>query len=332
MEPLVLPERASDFSRITPPERIEIPFLLELMAAEGHCDDGYQDLKRLGPFWKAWREWKGSCYASQDFSPRQKKMCDLKKDCCPMSWLYRNGGHFTSTMVYNSNSDFQLWRGAIVMDKYKTKEQLVKELAELRQRITKSEKSEVELKRAEEKLRESENGFRAIANYTCDCESWIDPEGKLIWVNPAVFELTGYTVDECMVMADYPLALIDEKDRSKIAGYLGEAIRGSSGKNVEFRLRCKDGSLKWGAVSWQPIYDDHGSSLGVRSSVRDITDRKQAGEALIASEEKYRRFFEDAILGYFSPRLRERSLRSIRPTPACLATHLRPNLRQPYGT
>ncbi|HEY3276414.1 MAG TPA: PAS domain S-box protein [Syntrophorhabdaceae bacterium] len=185
------------------------------------------------------------------------------------------------------------------MDKYKTKEQLVKELAALRQQITNSGKSEVELKRAEEKLRESENRFRAIVNYTYDCESWTDPEGKLVWVNPAVFELTGYTVDECMGMADYPLTFIDERDRSTIARYVGEAIRGSSGKNVEFRLRCKDGSLKWGAVSWQPIYDAHGSSLGVRSSVRDITDRKQAAEALIASEEKYRRFFEDAVLGIF---------------------------------
>ena len=135
-------------------------------------------------------------------------------------------------------------------------------------------------KRVEEALRESESRFRAIANYSYDCECWLDTHSNLLWINPAVFRLTGYTVDECMAMADFPLPLIHREDRAGVGVLLANAARGTSANDEEFRIRCKDGSLKWAAVSWQPIYDVDGSPLGHRSSVRDITDRKQAEEKI----------------------------------------------------
>jgi len=137
-----------------------------------------------------------------------------------------------------------------------------------------------ERKRMEEKLRESEDRFRAIAYYSYDCENWFDSNGKLIWVNPAVYRLTGYTVEECMAMPNYPLPLFDGEDKYRLASYLAQAAQGSSANDVEFLIRCKDGSQKWVAASWQPIYDGNGSSLGHRSSIRDITDRKRAEEKI----------------------------------------------------
>ena len=40
--------------------------------------------------------------------------------------------------------------------------------------------------------------FRAVADYTYDWESWHGPDGELIWVNPAVERITGYSVAECI--------------------------------------------------------------------------------------------------------------------------------------
>ncbi|MCY2988650.1 MAG: PAS domain S-box protein [Planctomycetota bacterium] len=139
-----------------------------------------------------------------------------------------------------------------------------------------------DLKRAEEELRKSEERFRAIADYTYDWESWIDTAGKLVWVNPAVLTFTGYSVDECLAMPDFPLPLIVETDQERIVAQLTEAVnQETTGHNLEFRVWCKDGSVKWGAVSWQPIYDSGGVHLGYRSSVRDITRRKQSEEHLV---------------------------------------------------
>lgn len=137
--------------------------------------------------------------------------------------------------------------------------------------------------------RDREVRFRAIADYTYDWETWFAPEGEPLWVNPAVERMTGYSVEECMAMPDYPLPLIDPLDRDTIARLLREARQGSSGNDHTFRILRKDGSLCWAAVSWQPIRDDEGAPLGVRTSVRDITKRKSAEEAMRAAREKAER-------------------------------------------
>lgn len=123
--------------------------------------------------------------------------------------------------------------------------------------------------------------FRAIADYTYDWESWISPEGRTLWVNPAVERITGYSVAECLSLADYPLPLVAEPDRARIVAALEGAVRGTSGNDLEFRIQHKtEGSPRWGAISWQPLRDERGQALGYRTSVRDITERKRMEERL----------------------------------------------------
>lgn len=141
----------------------------------------------------------------------------------------------------------------------------------------------------EQKLRQSEQRFRAIAHYTYDWESWQGPDGRLLWVNPAVERVTGYTPEECMAMSDYPLLLIHEDDRERMKEILSAAMTTRNiGNDLSFKLCRKDGSARWAAISWLPIYDDGCNWLGLRSSIRDITDRRQAAverEALISKLE-----------------------------------------------
>ena len=122
--------------------------------------------------------------------------------------------------------------------------------------------------------------FRAIADYTYDWESWHAPDGRLLWVNTAVERITGYRPDECLAMSDYPLPLVAEGDRERIAEVLADALKGGSGNDVEFQLVHRNGSTKWGAVSWQPVYDDSKQHLGFRGSVRDVTERHLLREEL----------------------------------------------------
>jgi len=132
----------------------------------------------------------------------------------------------------------------------------------------------------EKALREREERFRAVANYTYDWENWIGTDGKPLWVNPAVQRITGYSVDECLAMPDFPLPLIDEDDREMVAQKIRGAIQGTSENDFEFQVRHKAGHPVWVAASWQPIYDSRGASLGHRSSLRDINERKRAEEEL----------------------------------------------------
>ena len=124
-------------------------------------------------------------------------------------------------------------------------------------------------------LETGQQRFHAIADYTAGWENWIGPDGRLIWVNPSVQRLTGYTPDECLTMADFPLPIIASEDHGSARAEFVRAVRGGSGDDFEFRIRRKDGPQLWVSMSWQSIYGRNAEFLGYRSSVRDISERKR---------------------------------------------------------
>jgi len=134
-----------------------------------------------------------------------------------------------------------------------------------------------ERKRAEEMLRERERRFKAIADYTYDWENWVGNDGRLLWVNPVVERMTGFSPQEVLSMADFPLPLVMEEDRPRALIEFQNAVQNRiSEGNFEVRFRRKDGQIIWGAVAWQQFFNENGESIGHRSSIRDITERKRA--------------------------------------------------------
>lgn len=134
-----------------------------------------------------------------------------------------------------------------------------------------------------EEARANAEKFHAIADYTYDCEIWLSREGRLLWVNSSVARLTGYSQEECLAMPDFPAALIHPDDRPEAEWRLREAIHGSSGEGFQFRLLRRDGSVLWTAANWQPICDAAGRTLGVRASIRDITELKSVEQNMMTS-------------------------------------------------
>jgi PAS domain S-box-containing protein len=125
-------------------------------------------------------------------------------------------------------------------------------------------------KRAEEALRRSAELFRAIADCSCNWEISRDPEGKLRWASSAGEKITGYTALECSTMPDFPLPIVVEEDRERVAAMVRSAIaERTSGREVPLRIRRKDGAVRWLVLSWQPMYDTQGTYLGIRTSARD---------------------------------------------------------------
>jgi diguanylate cyclase (GGDEF)-like protein/PAS domain S-box-containing protein len=139
-----------------------------------------------------------------------------------------------------------------------------------------------------DQLRESEQRLFAISHYTYDTELWIDSDGKVVWVNPSVARMTGYSPEECLAMEGFPQVLVVEEDRPEAEWRLREAIRGSSGEGFQFRLRRRDGSLFWASANWQPIYDPQGRDLGVRASLRDISELKAVEQNMLDSLRRLR--------------------------------------------
>ena len=122
--------------------------------------------------------------------------------------------------------------------------------------------------------------FRAVADYTIDWEGWHAPDGALLWVNPSVERVTGYSVEECLAMPDYPLPIIVPEDRASIENAIGAARKRKAGENLDFRIKYLKGESRWMSLSWQPMYGEQGRYLGFRTSVRDVTERQALREQL----------------------------------------------------
>lgn len=151
-------------------------------------------------------------------------------------------------------------------------------------------------------LRDGEQRFRAIADYTYAWENWFGPDGKLRWVNPAVERVTGYTAQECMAMPDFPLPLVLAQERARLVKFQEQALAGQTGQDLEFRIQTKTGKVLWMAASWQPIFGEDGMSLGYRSSIRDITAQHFATEELAYAAA------HDTLTGLYNRRAFEQKL------------------------
>lgn len=122
--------------------------------------------------------------------------------------------------------------------------------------------------------------FRAVADYTSDWESWHGPDGRVLWVNPAVERITGYSVAECLAMPDYPLPIVVSEDRPGVVSAHATARDQTPGEDLDFRIVSHDGQLRWMSLCWQPMYEAEGEYLGYRTSVRDVTERRALREQL----------------------------------------------------
>ncbi|OSM05001.1 putative PAS/PAC sensor hybrid histidine kinase [Magnetofaba australis IT-1] len=142
----------------------------------------------------------------------------------------------------------------------------------------------------EEALREQAESYRTIAEFTHDWESWFDASGHVRWINPAVERITGHTIETCLEHADYPLFMAHPDDRERLADALRDGLAGRARHDDAFRLIRQDDELLWVSLSLQPIIDSQGVCNGLRTSMRDITGRKNAEEIL----ERAKRAAEDA--------------------------------------
>jgi diguanylate cyclase (GGDEF)-like protein/PAS domain S-box-containing protein len=155
-------------------------------------------------------------------------------------------------------------------------------------------------------LQESEARFHAIADYTHDLEFWISPEGRLLWINPSVERMLGYSVKECMAFSDFPLSIVHQEDQSTAGPRLREALNGSVDSGYLFRACRKDGSVFWASASWLPIYDQQGKGIGMRASIHNV-DALKSTEASLRQAVASLKLAESMQLHYLEESEQERA-------------------------
>ncbi|MBD2185024.1 PAS domain S-box protein [Aerosakkonema funiforme] len=153
-------------------------------------------------------------------------------------------------------------------------------------------------KRAEEALLQERNFVSAILDTASSLVVVLNQEGKVIRLNRACEKTTGYLFDELRHKYFWDIFLIPEENK-QVKAIFEDLQAGKSLNQHENYWLTKDGSLRLIAWSNSVLLDADGSVKYIIATGIDITDRKQAEEALRQAERQYRSIFENAVEGIF---------------------------------
>ncbi|MHB8861201.1 MAG: PAS domain S-box protein [Pirellulaceae bacterium] len=158
-----------------------------------------------------------------------------------------------------------------------------------------------EKRRADELLRQSEQRYRVVADFTFDWEFWLTPEGRFQYVSPSAERITGRQVTPGSNAVDFFRGVVHPDDLPRRCEHLQEELRDQLPGEMEFRIVRPDGEVRWIHHRCQPVHDETGRFLGTRGSNRDITQRKLTEELLVQA--KAVNAARDQLLAHVSPEL-----------------------------
>jgi len=123
-------------------------------------------------------------------------------------------------------------------------------------------------------------------------EAWGQPDATtqhIDFVSDYVKTMLGYSVEEWLSTPNFWLSIVHPDDREKAAQMAAADFAGGLSQNTaEFRWVTKTGNVIWAQSNYAVIVDDEGKPVGMRGVTIDITERKQAEEALRTSAEQLR--------------------------------------------
>ncbi|MFC1925843.1 PAS domain S-box protein, partial [Chloroflexota bacterium] len=156
-------------------------------------------------------------------------------------------------------------------DKDKTKEQLIRELVEMRQQTAELEAS---------KTKDTVKWLRALAN-NVTIGVYIVQDGKFRFTNSTFQELVGYSEVELIGM--HSLSIVYTGDRDMVRENAVQRLKGESSFPYEFRYVNKGGECLWVMETVVSI-QYQGRRRATLGNFMDITERKRAEEELITAQ------------------------------------------------
>ncbi|WP_141734034.1 PAS domain S-box protein [Oligoflexus tunisiensis] len=149
-----------------------------------------------------------------------------------------------------------------------------------------------ERKQADEKLRQSELRFRRLISGVKDYAIFmLDPEGYVMSWNEGAERIKGYKAEE--IVGQHFSKFYPKDDAYRTKHELEIAARTGTYEEEGWRIR-KNGTRFWANVLITTVRDDAGQIIGFSKVTRDLTDKRNAQEALRASEARSRLVLEKA--------------------------------------
>jgi PAS domain S-box-containing protein len=123
-----------------------------------------------------------------------------------------------------------------------------------------------------------------------DCVYWLTPDMQVMDVNPTASRMLGYSREELLSMHAYDFDATFTVDKKK---WFWDELKKSGNKTMESLHKKKNGETIPVEISASHI-DFEGGEYAV-AFVRDISERKKAEQAILSSQEEYRKIFENVV-------------------------------------
>ena len=114
---------------------------------------------------------------------------------------------------------------------------------------------------------------------------------------PKCVAITGYRPEEYAANPHLWIDLVHEDDRHIVERQIGQLLSGHQATAIEYRIRRRDGQLRWIRKLVISYYDSDRRLTAYDALLRDITEPKVAQQSLQQSEEHYRLLFDDDLTG-----------------------------------
>ncbi|MDF5728982.1 MAG: PAS domain S-box protein, partial [Rhizonema sp. PD38] len=155
-------------------------------------------------------------------------------------------------------------------------------------------KALLRVKEAEEKLRQSEQKFRAIFNQTFQYVGLLEVDGTVIEVNQSALDFAGLELTDVVGLPFWETLwwTLSTKTQEQLQTAVACA---AAGEFVRYEIDIRGAGEQVATIDFsiKPIKDDMGKVLQLLPEGRDISARKQAQKALQESEKRFRQLAEN---------------------------------------
>jgi PAS domain S-box-containing protein len=145
--------------------------------------------------------------------------------------------------------------------------------------------------KAAEALARSERRFRALTEKASELLVIVDATGTVTEESPNQAAILGFAGGELLGRCVFELLHPEDGFRALAAFQEVASLPGAT-RRLELRVQTKDGLWRWLDIVGTNLLGDS-AVAGIVLNCRDVTERKQAEEALHASEEQYRLLAEN---------------------------------------
>ncbi|GBD88004.1 autoinducer 2 sensor kinase/phosphatase LuxQ [bacterium BMS3Abin03] len=152
-------------------------------------------------------------------------------------------------------------------------EELIRQNKRLLEQVEELLKERIKRQELEIALENSETRFHIIADNTFNWESWIRPDGGIIYVSPAFERITGYLVDDYLSNPDLIEKIIHPDDIEKFKMHLREEKDNTLEIfQFDFKIITQNREVKTLRHHCKPVYNLEGKFAGRRSSNTEISN------------------------------------------------------------